>query len=269
MLIRKAYKFKLKTNPKIEKKLAQSAGCCRFLWNKALALNLRRLEEKQPLMWYQELAFWLTFWKKTDEHSFLKQLHSQPLQQALKHLERAFKDGFDSTQPNKRIPKFKKKFCGDSFCYPQGFKIDNRHVFLPKIGWVGFHKSKNIEGKQKNLTVKREADGWYISVQIEIEVSDPVHPSESSIGIDLGISRFATLSTGKYVKSFHSFSKHEESLVKSQKKLSKKVKHSNNWKNKRGKSQGNTERSEIAGLTIYIKSQEKLAKTTLVSFWKI
>ncbi len=84
MLIRKAYKFRLKTDHEIEEKLTQFAGCCRFLWNKALALNLRRLEEKQPLMWYRELAFWLTFWKRTEEHQFLKQAHSQPLQQTLK-----------------------------------------------------------------------------------------------------------------------------------------------------------------------------------------
>lgn len=235
MLIRKAYKFKLKTTQEIEEKLAQFAGCCRFLWNKALALNLRRLEEKQLLMWYQELAFWLTFWKKTEEHSFLKDAHSQSLQQTLKHLEKAFKDGFDSKQSHRRIPKFKKKFLGDSFCYPQGFKFENRRVFLPKIGWMGFHKSQNIEGKQKNLIVKREADGWYISVQVELEIPDPVHPSESSIGIDLGISRLATLSTGKYFKPLHSFRKYEEKLAKLQKKLSSKVKYSKNWRKQKRK----------------------------------
>lgn len=235
MLIRKAYKFKLKTTPKIEENLSQFAGCCRFLWNKALALNLKRLEEKQALMWYQELAFWLTFWKKTEEHSFLKEAHSQPLQQTLKHLERAFKDGFDAKQPHKRLPKFKKKFCNDSFCFPQGFKFENRRVFLPKIGWIGFHKSQNIEGKQKNLTVKREADGWYISVQVELEVPDPAHPSGSSIGIDLGISRLATLSTGEHIKPLHSYRKHEEKLAKKQKQLSRKVKYSNNWRKQKKK----------------------------------
>ena len=235
MLIRKAYKFKLKSTPELDRQLAQAAGCCRFLWNKALALNLKRLEEKQPLMWYQELAFWLAFWKKTNELNFLKQSHSQPLQQTLKHLERAFRDGFDSKQPNKRIPKFKKKFCGDSFCYPQGFKFDNRRVYLPKIGWVGFHKSRSIEGKQKNLTVKREVDGWYISVQVEIEIPDPVHPSQSSVGIDLGVSRFASLSTGAYFTPLNSFRKHEEKLAKAQKKLSRQVKYSSNWRKQKRK----------------------------------
>jgi putative transposase len=235
MLIRKAYKFRLKTDQEIEGKLAQFAGCCRFLWNKALALNLRRLNEKQPLMWYRELAFWLTFWKRTEEHQFLKQTHSQPLQQTLKQLERAFKDGFDTKQPLKRIPKFKRKFSGDSFSYPQGFKFDNRRVYLPKIGWVGFYKSQNIEGAQKNLTVKREADGWYISVQVELEVANPKHSSESCIGIDLGVSRFATLSTGEYYKPLHSFRKHETKLVKLQRNLSRKVKLSNNWRKQKRK----------------------------------
>jgi putative transposase len=229
MLIRKAYRFKLKMNGEIEERLSRFAGCCRFLWNKALALNLKRLEDKQALMWYRELAFWLTFWKKTDEYQFLKEVHSQPLQQTLKHLERAFKDGFDPKQRGKRIPKFKKKFSGDSFCYPQGFKIDNRRVYLPKIGWVGFHKSQEIEGKQKNITVKREADGWYISIQVEIEVPDPIHPSESVVGIDLGVARFATLSTGQYFPPCHSFRKVEKKLAKEQKKLSRKVKYSKNW----------------------------------------
>ncbi len=217
MLVRKAYQFRLKTNEDIEQKLAQMAGCCRFLWNKALALNLKRLEGKQPLMWYHELAFWLTFWKKTEELSFLKQCHSQPLQQTLKHLDRAFKDGFDRSQVNKKIPKFKKKFERDSFCYPQGFKFENRRVFLPKIGWIGFYKSRMIEGKPKNLTVKKEADGWYISVQVEIDIEDPVHPSQSSVGVDLGILRFATLSTGEYVEPLNSFRKYEEKLANLQK----------------------------------------------------
>jgi len=114
MIIYKAFQFRLKTDGEIEQKLAQMAGCCRFLWNKALALNLKRLEDKLPLIWYLEFAFWLTFWKKTEELSFLKQCHSQPLQQTLKHLNKAFEDGFDKNQPSKRLPKFSLlvKICG-------------------------------------------------------------------------------------------------------------------------------------------------------------
>ena len=89
--IRKAYKVRLKTNNKIENKLAQYCGSARFVWNKCLAMNLDRLEKKQPILWYNELAFWLTLWKRSEEYGFLKECPSQVLQQKLKDLERALK----------------------------------------------------------------------------------------------------------------------------------------------------------------------------------
>jgi putative transposase len=76
MLIRKAFKFKLKTTPDIEQKCAMMAGCCRLIWNKALAMNLYRLENEYHLLWYNELAFWLKIWKGSEELAFLKR---QPL----------------------------------------------------------------------------------------------------------------------------------------------------------------------------------------------
>ena len=64
MLIRKAYRFKLRVNhPDAAAKLHQFSGCTRFVWNKMLAMNLYRLEHKQALLWYPEMAFWLTLWK--------------------------------------------------------------------------------------------------------------------------------------------------------------------------------------------------------------
>jgi len=235
MLLRKAYKFKLKTNEELEQKLAQMTGCCRFVWNRALAMNLKRLEEKQPLFCYHELAFWLTFWKKTEELSFLKNCPSQSLQQVLMHLSKAFKNAFDKNQPTKKIPRYKKRYCSDSLCYPQGFKIENRRVFLPKLGWVGFYKSKEIEGRPKNITVRKMADGWYISVQVEIQTEEKTHPSKTTVGIDMGITRFVTLSNGEYFLPLNSFRRHEKMLAKAQKKLSRQQKFSNNWSKQKRK----------------------------------
>jgi len=78
--VRKAYKVRLKTNQDIEAKLARFCGSTRFLWNKCLAMNLERLENKQKILWYQEMAFWLTLWirsfitscdKRSAEQGFL------------------------------------------------------------------------------------------------------------------------------------------------------------------------------------------------------
>lgn len=135
--------------------MVEFAGANRFVWNKALAKNLSLLESKQPILWYQEMNFWLGLWKKSDEYRFLKQAHSQSFQQTLKQLERAFKDGFDKNQPLKRIPTFKRKGQKDSFTYPQGFNLEqgSNCVFLPKIGWVKYRNSRQVMGDLKNCTV--------------------------------------------------------------------------------------------------------------------
>ena len=102
MLLRKAYRFKLRVNhPDTAARLHQFSGCTRFVWNKMLAMNLYRLEHKQALLWYPEMAFWLTLWKSSDEYAFLRDCHSQVLQQSMMQLDRAFMDAFDKEQPNK------------------------------------------------------------------------------------------------------------------------------------------------------------------------
>jgi putative transposase len=235
--IRKAFKFRLQPNSAQAQKMVEFAGANRFVWNKALALNLFRLENKQPMLWYQEMAFWLGLWKQSDEYGFLKTVHSQPLQQTLKNLEKAFKDAFDKTQSLKRIPRFKKKGMSDSFRYPQGFKLEQKtsRVFLPKIGWVKYRNSRQIVGEIKNLTVSRRGAHWYVSIQTEYEAEIKRHESTTMIGIDMGITRFATLSDGSYIKPLNSFCKLAEKLAFEQRKLSKKVKFSANWKKQKQK----------------------------------
>lgn len=229
MVIRKAYKFRLNTKAETELLMSQYAGNCRFLWNKALAINLYHLENKQPLLWYQELDWFSKLWKKSDEYEFLKLSPAQTLQQTLKQLERAFKDAFDKKQPLKKIPTFKKRGERDSFTLPQGFKLEGKRLFLPKIGWINFRKSRDIEGTAKNVTVSRQGKHWFVSVQVEIEWSEPVHPSSSMTGVDMGVKRLYTLSDGSFKKPIDvSFFK--DKIKRLQKRLAKMVKFSNNWR---------------------------------------
>jgi len=143
-----------------------------------------------------KLAFWLKLWKSSEDYGFLKTVHSQPLQQTLKNLEKTFKDGFDKKQPLKRIPKFKKKGLSDRFRYPQGVKVD-------QVGDV------------KNMTISRKGKHWYCSIQTEYESELKRHESTSMVGVDMGITRFATLSDGSYVEPLNSFRKLSEKLAKS------------------------------------------------------
>ena len=87
----------------------------------------------------------------------------------------------------------------DSFRFPQDFKIGEgrRQIYLPSIGWVKYKRSRFIQGKAKNVTVSRQADGWHVSIQTEYEMEPPKHAG-GSVGIDMGCVRFCTLSDGTF-----------------------------------------------------------------------
>ncbi|VAW49105.1 Mobile element protein [hydrothermal vent metagenome] len=229
MNIRKAYKFKLKTTDGIEQKFNIFSGHTRFVWNKVLAMSITRLENKQNIFWYNESAHWLTLWKQSEDYGFLKECHSQVLQQKLKDLDKAFKDCFDKKQPLKRLPRFKKKHQSNSIRFPAGFKFDNRRVYLPKIGWVGFFKSQDIVGTLKNVTISKGANGWFMSVQVETTVIAK-SKATTAIGVDLGVKQFVTCSDGLVVAPVNSGRANKTKLAKLQRNLARKVKFSNNWR---------------------------------------
>ncbi len=232
MKIKKAYKFRLKPNAEQLSQLHHYVGACRFLWNKILAMNLDRLAAHQSLIWYHEADFWSKLWKRSEDYAFLKEVPAHCLQQKLKDLDKAFRDAFDKTQPLKRLPNFKKRGLNDSIRFPdpKQFLIDNRRIKLPKLGWIGFVKSQNIVGDLRNATISRIAGDWYISIQVEQEVLEPVHSSNTAIGIDVGIAHFASLSDGRSIDSPHAYRSLEKILAKAQKKLAKKKRFSQNWR---------------------------------------
>lgn len=235
MLHRKAFKFRLKTNRKIDNQSAQFAGSCRFVWNKALALQKGMLEKKEGFLGYTKLCQLLLSWKEDKETKWLADCPSQPLQQVLKNLDRAVKDAFNKKIP-KKFPVFKKKGHHDSFRYPQGVKLDGDRIFLPKIGFVKFFKSREIVGTIKNATVSHSRRHWFVSIQTEQKVEKKVHPSKSIVGIDVGIKRFATLSDGTVHKPLkHRFKKLAKKLAFAQKTLSRRTKGSKNFRKQKAK----------------------------------
>ena len=92
MKLIKAYKFRIKPSSNQLIKLERFAGCCRFVWNKILKMSLDRLNDKKPIIRYQEASFWNTLWKSSKEYGFLKECYSSALQQKLMDLNKAFRD---------------------------------------------------------------------------------------------------------------------------------------------------------------------------------
>ena len=223
-----AYRFELKPTCEQQRLMRRFAGSCRFVYNKALAMQQERHKAGEKKLGYPSLCKSLTEWKTQKETLWLSETPSQALQQTLKNLERAYKNFFDKRAD---FPKFKKKGQSDSFRYPQGVKLDqgNSRIFLPKLGWLRYRNSRDVLGEVKNATVSQSCGKWFVSIQTEREVEQPL-PSGEAVGIDMGIARFATLSDGSYIEPLHSFKKHQQRLAKYQRRMSRKVKFSNNWK---------------------------------------
>lgn len=223
-----ACKFQLRPNGQQERDKRRFAGACRFVFNKSLALQNENHEAGNKFLSYVKMAAWLVEWKKAPETEWLKDSPSQPLQQALKDLERAYKNFF---QKRASFPRFKKRGNSDSFRYPQGVKLDqaNNRISLPKLGWISYRNSREVVGEVKNVTVSQSCGKWYVSIQTEYEVTEPTHSSTSMVGLDAGVAKLATLSDGTIFEPVNSFKSNQKKLARLQRAMSRKVKFSNNW----------------------------------------
>lgn len=229
MLVRQAFRYELMPSREQDRLMRRFAGSCRFVYNKGLALQKERYERGEEKLGYGALCKVLAEWKAQSQTLWLNEAPSQALQQALKDLERAYSNFFAKRAS---FPRFKKKGRSDSFRYPQGIKLDqaNSRLFLPKLGWVRYRNSREVLGTVKNVTVSQSCGKWFVSIQTEREVAQPVPQSTTAVGIDMGIARFATLSDGTFYAPLNSFRRHEKALRKAQQALSRKVKFSNNWR---------------------------------------
>ena len=244
--MRLAFKYKLRPNRKQEQAMRNFSGCCRFAYNALLAQEkeeyqeyleelesrlccgeaLRKDEAKalcvKPKL--NQYTFNYALKKLKEEYPFLKAYcHSQVLQQKVMDLYEAFKKFFKGKGG---YPKFKKRHSDDGFRYPQGFKTDedNGRIFLPKIGYIRYRNSRKIESIPKNVTVREEADGWYVSIQCEFalkpEISIP--DIDTAVGIDMGVKRFLTLSDGNFINNLEEKLKPLENKIAL---LQKRIKH--------------------------------------------
>ncbi|WP_229997509.1 RNA-guided endonuclease InsQ/TnpB family protein, partial [Escherichia coli] len=231
-----AFKFQLRPGGQQEREMRRFAGACRFVFNRALARQNENHEAGNKYIPYGKMASWLVEWKNATETQWLKDAPSQPLQQSLKDLEWAYKNFF---QKRAAFPRFKKRGQNDAFRYPQGVKLDqeNSRIFLPKLGWMRYRNSRQVTGVVKNVTVSQSCGKWHISIQTESEVSTPVHPSASMIGLDAGVAKLATLSDGTVFDPVNSFQKNQKKLARLQRQFSRKVKFSNNWQKQKRKIQ--------------------------------
>jgi putative transposase len=250
--IQKTYTARLEPNKEQLILFSQFAGCARFVFNYALGLIKQALDNKQGAPSYTDLANLLPQLKKAETTAWLAAVHSQILQQALKDLESARKHFFRRLKNKEKagFPKFKKKGIKDSFRYPQGVRLNNSRVYLPKIGWVKYKNSQAIEGRITQVTVKREGKHWYVHMvcQITKEIEQASITSTQGIGIDLGLHVFAYFSDGTIIDNPKYFKNDLKHLKRIQRRLARA---------KRGGSNRKKLAQKIAKLHIRIKNKRK------------
>lgn len=233
-----AFKFELMPNGEQQRDMRCFAGACRFVYNKALAMQQANHESGNKYMNYVGMAKHLTEWRNGIETPWLKAAPCHPLQHALKDLDKAYTNFFAKRAD---FPRFKKKGSGDSFRYPdpKQIKLDqaNDRILLPKLGWIRYRNSRDVLGEVRNVTVSQSGGKWFASIQTQREVEQPLPTATSAIGIDVGIVRFATMSDESYIAPLNSFKKHQQRLARYQRRMSRKVKFSSNWKKAKAKVQ--------------------------------
>ena len=159
-------------------------------------------------------------------YDWIKDAPAQVLQQKVRDLDAAYRNFFEGRA---EFPEFKKKGkSADSFRFPQGFRIDNRRIFLPKIGWVGFFKSQSIKGNLGHVTVSRKGKHWFASVACKVEIAD-VAPKVKAVGIDMGTKKLCAMSDGKIIVNPAVLDRYAEKLAKMQRHLARKIKFSKNF----------------------------------------
>lgn len=242
MVIYKAFKYRLYPNKKQADKLQWVLDQCRELYNAAIQERRDAYEIKvkhhpnyydegtrkhltrEHALTYNQQALQLPEIKETRPE--YHDIHSQVLQEVLRRVDKAYQAFFRRVKNGEKpgYPRFQGYGRYDSFTYPQaGFSLTEDHrVCLSKIGTLKVKMHRDLEGKVKTCTIKREATHWYIIFTCEVEQELVYHPSEEAVGIDLGLLHFATLSDGSTIENPRHLRRTEQKLKRLQKALSRK-----------------------------------------------
>ncbi|MDJ0515629.1 MAG: RNA-guided endonuclease TnpB family protein [Trichodesmium sp. MO_231.B1] len=220
------YKYRIYPNQIQITKLNQLFGCCRYVWNQSLAHcnHLYANRGKKPS--YTDLTKqFITSAKK--ELLWLKDVASTPLQQSLKDLDQAYRNFFDSCSGKRKgikvkPPKFKSRNSRQAARFVGvNYKISQDKIYLPKVGKIKIVWSRELPTKPSSVSIIKDSAGRYFASFVVENSPESLPKTENSIGIDLGISTFATLSNGEKILAPKPLQKNLKKLAKFQRKLAR------------------------------------------------
>jgi len=220
----KAYKFRIYPTKSQRTAMEKTLDLCRWTYNQTLAYRKNAFEQEGKSVSKYETHNLLPAWK--EEKPELNEVFSQVLQNVQERVDLGLKAFFRRVKAgeNPGYPRFRGRNWYDSFTYPQkGFKLDSGKLHLSKIGDIKIKLHRQIDGNIKRLTIRRAATGkWFAAFSVELEDQPkPPWKDGSLVGIDVGLSSFATLSNGEKIANPRFFREEEQELARVQRKLSK------------------------------------------------
>lgn len=228
-MTQKAFKYRFYPTPEQESLLRRTMGCTRLVYNRALAIRTEAWYGETKRVGYSDTSAMLTEWKKQDDLQFLNEVSCVPLQQGLRHLQKAFSNFFEGRA---KYPTFKKKRNGGSAEFTKSaFKWKDGQVYLAKCSEpLAIRWSRELpEGAiPSTITVKLSPAGrWTVALLVDVEI-EPLPQSSNQIGIDLGVTSLVALSNGEKIANPKGFNAKRRKLKKAQKALARKQKGSRN-----------------------------------------
>ncbi len=225
----KAFKYRFYPTPEQETLLRRTMGCARLVYNRALAARTEGWYERRERIGYADTSAMLTLWKKQEDLQFLNEVSCVPLQQGLRHLQKAFAN-FWAGQA--KYPNFKKKHHGGSAEFTKSaFKWKDGSVWLAKCSEalpIRWSRQLPKGCEPSTITVKLDASGrFHVSLLVDT-VIEPLPKTDKSIGLDVGISSLIATSNGDKIANPRHFKRLRSKLRRVQKSLSRKQKGSNN-----------------------------------------
>src|SRR2546428_9395841 len=224
-----AYQYRWYPTDEQKQNLARTFGCARFVYNWALRLRTDAYYQEQKRIYYSDTSARLTQLKQQPEYSWLNEVSCVPTQQALRHLDKAFRNFFEGRA---QYPKFKSRHGEQSAEYTTAaFKWDGKSLTLAKMDApldIVWSRPLSKGCKPTTVTVTKDTAGrYFVSILVAEEIKHlPV--VNQQVGLDLGLKSMVILSTGEQVGNPKYFARDEKKLAKAQRRLSKKKKGSKN-----------------------------------------
>jgi len=229
-----AHKIALNPNNAQATYFARAAGTARFADNWVLSEWQRQYEAWKadaslPKPSQRSLRRQLNAIKR-EQYPWMLEVSKNVPQMAIIQLGAAFKNFFEGRA---KYPQFRKKGIHDRFTLTNDqFRVDGSRIRIPKLGWVRMREALRFTGKIMSATISREADRWFVSITVDTQDDShlPKAENQGAVGVDLGVSALATLSTGEKIvgpKPYQALLNRVRRLSRS---LSRKVKGSENWK---------------------------------------